>query len=272
MHLKVFWSVFESADPLNYLCFLIYFQDSRNVPQHTRDKMRSLDTNIKANFIKQDKAGPGSASSTEGLMLRPAESHANSRPNTGQPSQTDNVTLARSGGSPETVDHDASPKKSRPRSRTFTFSKGDSSPLKKQKAERPKSHVSAKSTEVLSAEPSKSSTSAGANQAFAFLSKAPRPAAPEDFISYLRNVQRPDFAEVARLHKLRQLLRNETVAWVDFFITKGGMTEVVGFLYRIIALEWRSAHSSSIISHVLPANGIIERSMKILYFTRSSCA
>lgn len=224
----------------------MYLQDSRNVPQHTRDKMRSLDTNIKANFIKQDKAGPGSASSTKGLMLQSADSHANSRPNTGQASKTDNVTLTRSGGSAETVDHDAPPKKSRPRSRTFTFSKGDSSPLKKQKAERPKSHVPAKSTEALSAEPSKSLTFAGANQALAFLTKAPRPAAPENFISYLRDAQRPAFAEVARLHKLRQLLRNETVAWVDLFITKGGMTEVVGFLYRIIALEWRSARSSPI--------------------------
>lgn len=176
-------------------------------------------------------------------MLRSADAQVNSRPNTGQRSETDNVNPARSGESPETVDHNASPKKSRPRSRTFTFSKGDSSPLKKHKAERPKSHISAKSTEVVSPETSKSLTSAGANQALAFLTKAPKPAVPEDFISYLRNAERPDFAEVARLHKLRQLLRNETVTWVDLFITKGGMTEVVGFLYRIIAVEWRSAHS-----------------------------
>ena len=214
--------------------------------------MRSLDTNIKANFIKQDKTGSGSASSTEALTLRSTDAQGNSRPNTGQRSQTENGIFASSGDSPETVDLIESPKKSRPRSRTFTFSKGDSSPSKKQKAERPKSHVSTKSVEVVPpqsskslalSQSSKSLTTSGAAQALAFLDPPPKPAIPEDFISYLRKVQKPELVEVGRLHKLRQLLRNETVAWVDVFIDKGGMAEVVGLLYRIIAVEWRSACS-----------------------------
>ncbi len=175
-------------------------------------------------------------------MLRSADAQVTSKPNSGQRAKTEDVALAGSGKAPETADHDASPKKLRPRSRTFTFSKGDSSPSKKQKAERPKSHVSAKSSEVFPPESLNSSTSTGAVQPLAFLNKAPKPAVPEDFILYLANAQKPEFAEVARLHKLRQLLRNETVAWVDVFITKGGMTEVVGLLYRTIAVEWRSAH------------------------------
>ena len=205
--------------------------------------MRSLDTNIKANFIKQDKTGPGSASSAEDLILRSADTRDNSRPDTGQRPNTENGILAGSGHSPEAVDQAGSPKKSRPRSRTFTFSKGDSSPSKKQKAERPKSQVSAKSVEVVPPQSSKSLTASGAAQALAFLNPAPKPAIPEDFISYLRKVQKPELVEIGRLHKLRQLLRNETVAWVDVFIGKGGMTDVVGLLYRTIAVEWRSACS-----------------------------
>ena len=210
--------------------------------------MRSLDTSIKADFIKQDKTGSGSASSTEGLMLRSGGAQANSRQNTGQQSKTEIRAFAVSGDPPETVDQVDTSKKSRPRSRTFTFSKGDASPSKKQKAERPKSQVLAKPAEVLQPESSKSLTSTGAAQALAFLNKGPKPTIPEDFISYLRKVQKPEVVDVGRLHKLRQLLRNETVVWVDVFIENGGMTEVVGLLYRIIAVEWRSAYRFFVIS------------------------
>ena len=205
--------------------------------------MRSLDTNIKANFIKQDKTGPGSASSKEGSMLRSADAQVNSRPSSGKRSKTESEILTDSGDSPEVMDQVESPKKSRPRSRTFTFSKSDSSPSKKQKAERPKSHVLAKSVEVVPCQASSSLTTSGAAQAAGFLNPAPKAAVPEEFISYLRKVQKPELVEVGRLHKLRQLLRNETVAWVDVFIEKGGMAEVVGLLYRIIAVEWRLALS-----------------------------
>ena len=201
--------------------------------------MRSLDTNIKANFIKQDKTGSESASSTEGFMLRSADAQVNSRPDTGQRAKTENGIPAGSVELPQDVDPIGSPKKSRPRSRTFTFSKGDSSPAKKQKAERPKSQVSARPAELTPSESSKSLTPAGVAPALAFLNKSTKQAVPEDFIAYLRKVQKPEVVEVGRLHKLRQLLRNETVSWVDAFITKGGMTEVVGLLYRIIAVEWR---------------------------------
>jgi len=62
---------------------------------------------------------------------------------------------------------------------------------------------------------------------------------PTDFIHYLREVQKPEIVEVGKLHKLRLLLRNETVAWVDAFILNGGMDEVIELLYRIIKVEWR---------------------------------
>lgn len=62
---------------------------------------------------------------------------------------------------------------------------------------------------------------------------------PEDFVHYLREVQKPELVEVGKLHKLRILLRNEKVAWVDSFISSGGMDEVVELIYRIIKVEWR---------------------------------
>ena len=52
-------------------------------------------------------------------------------------------------------------------------------------------------------------------------------------------MQRPQDVEIGKLHKLRLLLRNETVDWVDTFIRQGGMTELVGLLYRIMEMEWR---------------------------------
>lgn len=62
---------------------------------------------------------------------------------------------------------------------------------------------------------------------------------PADFIHYLREVQKPELVEVGKLHKLRILLRNETVAWVDSFIAGSGMDEIVMLLYRIMKVEWR---------------------------------
>lgn len=67
----------------------------------------------------------------------------------------------------------------------------------------------------------------------------PQPPVPQDFVKYLQKVQRPQEVEVGRLHKLRLVLRNERVAWVDSFITMGGMMEVVGLLRRIMKVEWR---------------------------------
>ena len=62
---------------------------------------------------------------------------------------------------------------------------------------------------------------------------------PGEFVSYLRKVRQPELVEVGRLHKLRLLLRNETVAWTDDFVRQGGMEEIVDLLYRIMAVEWR---------------------------------
>ena len=62
---------------------------------------------------------------------------------------------------------------------------------------------------------------------------------PSDFVHYLREIQKPEMVEVGKMHKLRLLLRNETVSWVDTFIADGGMDEIVQLLYRIMKVEWR---------------------------------
>jgi hypothetical protein len=62
---------------------------------------------------------------------------------------------------------------------------------------------------------------------------------PSDFVHYLREIQKPEMIEVGKVHKLRLLLRNETVSWVDTFIADGGMDEIVQLLYRIMKVEWR---------------------------------
>ena len=195
--------------------------------------MRSLDTNIKADFVKKDKSSSGSTSSIDG------SSGQFSRPSAGERSQTDDAATHFTGYFVDPKGFEESPKKTRPRSRTFTFSKNGQSPSKKQKSERPVSHQRNKSGGLT---PSASSTSLASNSATlgsSFFSKANKPAVPEDYIIYLRNVQSPDSVEVGKIHKLRQLLRNETVGWVDTFIMQGGMTELVELLYRIIKVEWR---------------------------------
>lgn len=193
--------------------------------------MRTLDTHIKADFIRKDKSGSGSASSAESLAFQ-------SRPSTGSGSMTDTAAFV-SEESQVDKDNSRSPKKPRPRSRTFTFSKSDQSPSKKHKSSRPVSRDSTKSGDSISKAATKSSMDMGAASGVATFSRSTKPAVAGDFISYVRKTQNPEAVEVGKIHKLRQLLRNESVAWVDTFIAEDGMTEVVGLLYRIIQIEWR---------------------------------
>lgn len=201
--------------------------------------MRALDTSIKADFIKQDKSGPGSAPPIDFFPIQTYKEPSPPRPFAGRRSKTDDSVVIRAEGQHGMSDSNNSPKKSRGRSRTSTLTKGDSSPTKKPKYERTLSRERPNSGGLTPSGSSKSLTSVGAVQALSFLTKVPKPAVPEEFILYLRKVQKPESVEVGKLHKLRQLLRNETIAWVDTFITRGGMAEVVQLLYRIIKVEWR---------------------------------
>lgn len=182
--------------------------------------MRSLDTNIKADFIQKDKA----------------ESNT---PHSASTSVYTNDSTGRQGrGKEQKADRQARDEKdsrSRSRSRGFSFSKGTSSP-KKQRPDSFSSHRRPKSVDLSQPTgiykimtPTASTTSLSRDTA----------ADPSDFVHYLKEIQKPEMIEVGKIHKLRILLRNETVSWVDTFIADGGMDEIVGLLYRIMKVEWR---------------------------------
>ncbi|KAH8668057.1 armadillo-type protein [Tricladium varicosporioides] len=206
--------------------------DRRNIPEHQRGKMRSLAISMKKDFVKQDWAEIAAAK--------------NGRPGT---NGSDSSADATNGT------HEVQPTKARrPRSRTFTLSRGASkeppSPTKKSKPEGTmKGHARTKSSESINGN-GKSLAATGATVTQTLIAKA-KGQTPDDFVSYLRKVQKPELVEVGRLHKLRLLLRNETVAWTDDFIGRGGMEEIVGLLHRIMAVEWREEHEDALLHEVL---------------------
>jgi hypothetical protein len=133
-------------------------------------------------------------------------------------------------------------KQKRSRGKSFNLSRGrkeskePSSPVKKSKGEGTLGrHFRSKSTDsVVSEAPSTSSISNSG-----ILSKIKLNQGPADYVAYLRKVQKPQLVEVGKVHKLRLLLRNETVAWIEDFIQQGGMKEIVDLLNRIMEVEWR---------------------------------
>ncbi|KAK3707901.1 hypothetical protein LTR37_011753 [Vermiconidia calcicola] len=212
--------------------------DSRNVPQPMRQKMRSLTLRIKADFIKQNQE----ASKTAG-----------SPPSTSRGSEVKSLTMESRTSPTEAkkADDDAA-KSAKRRSRTFTFSKADkrtnengsSSPTKKQRSQsrsRPISTIQ---------DPSPTATIAP-RASMDRKRASVVPAVPSDYITYLKNNTDPAKLEVGRLHKLRILLRNETVSWVDSFLSLGGMTEITALLHRIMKIEWREEHEDQLLHEAL---------------------
>ncbi|KAF2970948.1 hypothetical protein GQX73_g2618 [Xylaria multiplex] len=196
--------------------------DRRNIPENQRYKMRNLADTIKMEFIRQDWA------ETKGMNAVRPGSHDSDR----------SLTGARDPGK-------------RSRGRSFTLSrnsgkKSDSrSPTKKSKGEGTLGrHFRTRSTDSLASE---RPSSAGSSSGSGILSKMKLQQGPMDYVNYLRKVQKPELVEVGKLHKLRLLLRNETVAWTEEFIRQGGMQEIVGLLHRIMEVEWREEHEDALL-------------------------
>lgn len=184
-----------------------------------RDKMRSLDTNIKADFIQKDR--------TENITPL-STATGDSRRGRGKESKEDSQPQDRKGS------------RSRSRSRGFTFTKGPSSPGKKLRRDSEASSRRPRSVDL--SQPVGVYTTLSVNASTASLADAAAvdtAADPSDFVHYLREIQKPEMVEVGKMHKLRLLLRNETVHWVNDFITEGGMDEIVQLLYRIMKMTWR---------------------------------
>jgi hypothetical protein len=203
-----------SLDPEDINKHLEAMLDRRNIPENQRYKMRNLADTIKMEFIRQDWA------ESKGVNLIRPESHDSSTGLSGSQGQD-----------------------KRSRGRSFTLSRNNGkksesrSPVKKSKGESTIGrHFRSRSTESLASE---RPSSAGSSSSSSIFSKMKLQQGPMDYVSYLRKVQQPESVEVGKLHKLRLLLRNETVAWTEEFIRQGGMEEIVGLLHRIMEVEWR---------------------------------
>ena len=197
-------------DPRDINGHLEAMLNRRNIPENQRYKMRNLNDTIKMEFIRQDWAEMAAKGEA------PPEASGSSS----------------AGGSER--------EKKRGRGRTFTLgkgSKGSSSSGKKVSQGTLGRHFRTRSSESIGSERTVSgrSTSPGSG----ILSKIKLGQGPGDFVAYLRRVTKPEVVEVGKLHKLRLLLRNETVSWTEEFIQLGGMKEIVELLYRIMEVEWR---------------------------------
>ncbi|CAK7200011.1 hypothetical protein SEUCBS139899_002699 [Sporothrix eucalyptigena] len=247
--------------------------DRRNIPEHQRYKMRNLASAIKMELIRQDWA-EGRSKHQQLTSDRP-QSHDSVRSASGNsnPSTTGQTPIP-------TTDEGSSGKSTKSkhsRVKSLTLSKvtrgrsrdrgsndnnkrakSPGSPLKKKAEGTLGRHLRTKSTEsfvnmggpATSPDATSTSTSTGANNpitGFFAKAKGPQQNSPADFVTYLRTVQAPEKVEVGKLHKLRLLLRNETVAWIEDFIGQGGMEEVVGLLHRIMAVEWREEHEDALL-------------------------
>jgi hypothetical protein len=214
--------------------------ESRNIPEPQRQKMRSLTLRVKQDFIKQDQGLKTAGNSPVGTVTN----------------GTVVVETDTSAQQPVEEEDPKATKRSRARSRTFTFTKGDkrsgdASPAKKRRSQSKSSRPT--SLHISTADAAKSPPASTPTSPFAstFGRKAAAPSQPSDYITYLKKNQDATKVEVGRLHKLRLLLRNETVAWVDTFLSLGGMTEIVGLLHRTMAIEWREEHEDNVLQEAL---------------------
>ncbi|KAK4554729.1 hypothetical protein LTR86_008231 [Recurvomyces mirabilis] len=214
--------------------------DSRQIPEPMRQKMRSLTMRVKADFIKQNQ-GSTTLTSSPGETVPASNSDALAAL----------TSTKRAGDAQEpATTKDTKRSRSRPRSRAFTFSKGD----KRGDASPTKDKTGTKSRPTSIHIPKDGLVTSPNTPTSPFGSLGRRAAAqaiPGDYIKYLQTHPDPIKTEVGRLHKLRILLRNETVAWVDSFLALGGMTEIVGLLQRIMAIEWREEHEDQLLHETL---------------------
>ncbi|KAI1211304.1 armadillo-type protein [Annulohypoxylon truncatum] len=199
--------------------------DRRNIPEHQRYKMRNLAGTMKMELIRQDWA---ESRGTTGM--RPESVGSDFSYNASQVQEQEKEKVKKSRG------------------RTFTMSRGkksdSTSPVKKQKGEGSIGrHFRSRSTDSVASE---RPVSGGSSTGSGILSRVMQQG-PVDFVNYLRKVQKPELVEVGKLHKLRLLLRNETVTWTEEFIRQGGMQEIVSLLHRIMEVEWREEHEDALL-------------------------
>ncbi|KAH0829590.1 hypothetical protein AYO21_07564 [Fonsecaea monophora] len=220
--------------------------DSLNIPLNMRDNMRNLKPDVKAGLMKGDRVGSGS--STMSAIADSTEASSSSRN-----SHKKENERPRSEGE-ESKEGRRSRSRSRPRSRILTLTRREEdSPTKQDKPSsslRSRSKSRNKSADLTSSRPN-SAKAMSSTVSLTSLNPADSATTPGDFIHYLREVQKPALVEVSKLHKLRILLRNESISWTDHFVSKGGMDELVQLYYRISKIEWREEHEDNLLHEAL---------------------
>jgi hypothetical protein len=206
--------------------------------------MRTLKLEVKADFVRMHKLDNSQSS-------RATSSHSSINEDIKQAPQKSPRSRHES---PVDEDEDTqadksanSTKRERPRSRTFTFNRSDS-PTKKQKGDLGERKTSSKQAVIHKAPSARSLRSNASDRS---VSNGVKAVKADEFISYLKKTSKPQDVEIGKLHKLRLLIRNETVDWVDNFIQDGGMTELVALLHRIMEIEWREDHEDTLLHELL---------------------
>ena len=215
--------------------------DARNIPLSMRDTMRNLKPEMKAALMRGERVGSGDSTNTPG---------SNDERRSRSPVKKDAKNEDEEG-----KDGKRPRSRSRTRSRILTLTKRDtpSSPTKEDKASsslRSRSKTRPKSVDMGASRPG-SARSIGSGGSTISLAGPDSATTPGDFIHYLKEVQKPSLVELGKLHKLRILLRNESVTWTDTFVIKGGMHEIVHLLYRISKVEWREEHEDNLLHETL---------------------
>lgn len=206
--------------------------DRRNIPEGQRANLRAVEEHVKVDLVRHD-----------------LEEIALARTKLENKASLESVSTARSTATTAPEEEPEKPKKQR--SRTFkglSFSK--SSMKTSDLADLSgftKGHGRSKSAESTIDKRSISSASSTVGSIIAKINNQ----TPEDYVAYLRKPQKVEDMEVGKIHKLRLLLRNETVAWTDSFVELGGQAEIISLLHRIMGLEWREEHEDQLLHETL---------------------
>ncbi|KAL7932722.1 armadillo-type protein [Trichoderma chlorosporum] len=256
--------------------------DRRNIPENQRYKMRNLSDTIKMEFIRQDWAEMRAAKLERKQEHRPRTSLSSNNTNGAAAATASSSSAAAAAAADSAVVSDGEEEKpKRNRGRSFTFSrakkekeqgrstsKGRSSSKKSTKGESTLGrHFRNKSADSVASERPVSSGNSSAGSTL--LSKIKLQQGPADYVAYFRKVRQPQQVEVGKLHKLRLLLRNETVAWIEEFIQHGGMKEIVGLLNRIMEVEWREEHEDALLHENLLCLKALSTTAKAMEYLHS---
>ncbi|KAK4677110.1 LOW QUALITY PROTEIN: hypothetical protein QC764_408160 [Podospora pseudoanserina] len=247
--------------------------DRRNIPENQRYKMRNLSDTVKMEFIRQDWAEMVAKKNEEvGMEGRQSVNLARGSMDVGARGRPTERELDEAAAGDKSTK-----KKKHGRGLSLTLGRGgggkgdgsggggggEKSPTKKKGDSSLGRHFRGKSSSeslVGGGESGGEGQQGGGGDGqqltggglyTGFIAKVKGQQLPGDFVSYLRKVQKPELVEVGKLHKLRLLLRNETVAWIEEFIRQCGMEEIVDLLKRTMALEWREEHEDALLHEVL---------------------